>query len=94
MGTHSLDIDGFPIMIFRSNDGMHAFVNACPHQFLPLDYRSPTVLSADKTKLICSNHDATFDVTTGEGLGGYGKGCELDKIPVLVNSNEEIIIQS
>lgn len=93
-GNLSVDLDGFPIIVVRLENGVRGFVNACPHQFLPLDFRSPNILSADRTKLICTNHDATFDIDTGQGLGGYGKGCELDPIPLALDENEQVIIQA
>mgnify|MGYP000321348019 CR=1 FL=1 len=85
-GVHSIVVDGFPIILLNRNGQISAFANACPHMYLPLTYRSEGILSADGNKLICSNHDAIFDAETGEGLGGYGKGCELDMIPVSIVS--------
>ena len=31
-----IEVDGFPLVILRRGDEITAFVNACPHQFLPL----------------------------------------------------------
>lgn len=84
-GTFAVVVGDFPVILLNRDGQITAFVNACPHMYLPLTYRSDTVLSADGNKLICSNHDAIFDADTGEGLGGYGKGCELDVIPVTVS---------
>lgn len=72
----------FPILLVETDTGIQAYLNACPHQYLPLDYRSPKILSADGKKLICSGHGALFDIETGEGLAGDGLGCKLDKVPV------------
>lgn len=83
-GTHSVAVGDFSILLVRSKSGVRAFVNACPHQYLPLDYRADDVLSADQNKLLCSNHDAVFDAETGAGLGGFASGCELDAVPVEV----------
>lgn len=83
-GVKSVDLDGFPILLVPTPDGLRAYVNACPHQFLPLDWRSASILSEDGTVLRCSNHDAGFDAETGEGLDGFGQGCALDPIPIVV----------
>jgi nitrite reductase/ring-hydroxylating ferredoxin subunit len=72
----------FPLLLVRTRAGIRAFVNACPHQFLPLDHRGPSVLSADGERLICSAHGATFDAGSGDGLAGPGTGCGLDPVPV------------
>ncbi len=79
----SFDLDGFPVLLVRSADGLRAYVNACPHQYLPLDWRASSILSRDGTILRCSNHDAGFDAATGQGIDGLGQGCELDAIPLI-----------
>ena len=89
--TWCVNVGDFGIVLVRQGDQIRAFVNACPHQYLPLDYRSDQLVSADGTKLICSNHDATFDIETGQGVGGFGQGCELDAIPVTVSGDEVLI---
>lgn len=81
-GTLSVEVAGFPVLLARVNGHIHAYVNACPHQFLPLDYRSAQVLSADATILRCTNHAAGFCVETGQGVDGLGQGYALDPIPV------------
>lgn len=85
-GTYSVYIGDYPILIARRAADLWAYVNACPHQFLPLDFRAADVFSQDASKLICSNHEAAFDVETGTGLSGYGTGCELDPIPIEVTA--------
>lgn len=79
----SFDLNGFPLILVRAADGLRAYVNACPHQFLPLDWRSKNVLSGDGRLLRCSNHDAGFDACTGEGVDGLGAGCALDPVPLI-----------
>jgi nitrite reductase/ring-hydroxylating ferredoxin subunit len=82
----------FPIILVETDAGIAAYVNACPHQYLPLDYRSPKILSADGRKLICSGHGALFDIETGEGLSGDGLGCTLDQVPVSLDPDGMIRI--
>ena len=84
-GVASFDLDGFPVLLVASADGLRAFVNACPHQFLPLDWRSGAILSEDGQLLRCSNHDAGFDACTGGGIDGLGQGCALDPVPVVLS---------
>ena len=90
-GTHSVTVAGFSVLLVRSNGEIRAFVNACPHQYLPLDYRAADVLSAGGDKLICSNHDAVFDAQSGAGLGGYAQGCTLDIVPVVIKENRVVV---
>jgi nitrite reductase/ring-hydroxylating ferredoxin subunit len=93
-GTYSIELDGFPVLLARSGGRLVAYVNACPHQFLPLDYRSASVLSADRRVLRCSNHQAGFDLATGEGVDGFGAGCALDPVPVRVDAGGNVIVGS
>ena len=65
--TFSVDLNGFPILLVRVGDILRAYVNACPHQYLPLDHMGDRLISADKAVLRCTNHSAGFSTLTGEG---------------------------
>ena len=86
-----VEIGGFPILLVRAQNGPRAFVNACPHQFLPLNMRSDQVISASGKGLICSNHHAVFSIETGLGISGEGIGTCLAEIPISV-ANGQIFI--
>ncbi|MHA3977513.1 Rieske (2Fe-2S) protein [Halovulum sp. GXIMD14794] len=87
-GTLGVELDGFPLLLVRGATGLVAFFNACPHQYLPLDWRKSDVLSADGLTLLCSNHDAGFDAATGQGIDGHGEGCALVPVPVTLSGGE------
>ena len=91
-GTRGVAPGGFPILLVRRAGRLLGYVNACPHQDLPLDYRGQQVLSADGTILRCTNHEAGFDAETGEGVDGFGLGCELDPVPVTVRDDGVVIV--
>jgi nitrite reductase/ring-hydroxylating ferredoxin subunit len=84
----------FPILIVRSAGALAAYVNACPHQYLPLDHRGDDVLSADGTVLRCTNHSAGFRVQDGVGIEGLGLNCGLDSIPIVVDDDGRIRIHA
>lgn len=86
-GVKSFDLNGFPLILVASAEGLRAYVNACPHQFLPLDWRSANVLSPDAETLRCSNHDAGFDAGTGAGIDGLGQCSALDPVPVYLGED-------
>lgn len=90
--VQSLELGAFPILIVRRGDRIFAFVNACPHQYLPLDHRGDRILSADGAMLRCTNHQAGFLIETGEGVDGFGVGTCLDKIPVSIAADGWIVI--
>lgn len=81
-GVNAITVGEYPVLVVQDCHGTRAFVNACPHQFLPLDTRGE-VLGADGRRLICTNHDAVFDAVTGEGLGGFGLNCSLSVVPIV-----------
>lgn len=93
LNTLTIDLGGFPLLIVHQNDQLHAFVNACPHQYLPLDYKGDKLLSSDGTMLRCTNHSASFDIETGEGVEGLGIGCNLDIVPIRITRNNRIVIK-
>lgn len=92
--SHGLDIMSngrvFPVMATRINDVIYCYVNACPHQYLPLNYRSDNIISSDGHYFLCSAHGAAFDIKTGSCLTG---GLDpLDAIPVFENQEGNICI--
>jgi nitrite reductase/ring-hydroxylating ferredoxin subunit len=90
--SRGFDVAGFPVLLVRLEAQLYGYVNVCPHQFLPLDYRRTDVLSADHMHLICSNHQACFDVRSGRGTAGFGLGCSLDALPVSENGSGDIVV--
>ena len=87
----SLEVGGFPILLMRARCDLRAYVNACPHQFLPLDHKGNRLLSEDGSVIRCTNHGAGFSVETGEGTEGLGLGECLDAIPVEVDGDVVVI---
>lgn len=84
----------FPILVVRSAGTLAAYINACPHQYLPLDHHGENVLSADGTILRCTNHSAGFRVRDGVGVEGLGLDCRLDSIPIVVDDDSRIRIHA
>lgn len=83
----------FSMLVVRRGDDVRAYVNACPHVWLPLTFRSDRLLSGDGERLVCSNHLAQFAVDDGRALSGpVERGCGLAAIPVLVNGDRDIVI--
>ena len=76
-------IGAFPVLLVRVSGTVAAYVNACPHQFLPLDQRGRNLMSADGKTLRCTNHAAGFDAATGKGTEGLGLNSALVPIPCL-----------
>ncbi|KIX18936.1 (2Fe-2S)-binding protein [Paracoccus sp. S4493] len=92
-GVHPLtvttDRGSFPMIVLRDGDVLRAYVNACPHQYLPLDYRGDTLLSADGLRLLCTAHGASFDKSTGSVVAGAE--CGLDAVPIMQQGDHIVI---
>lgn len=82
-------INGKPIgiLLLRRGEEVLAYEDLCPHQYLPLTWRGPRVLSADGTRLRCSNHGAEFAVEDGRSLSGPGHPCPLTRIALQVDAD-------
>ena len=73
------------VLVVRRGAGLRAYLDLCPHQFLPLTWRGRRVLSADGERLRCSNHGAEFAVEDGRGVSGPGSACGLTRVPLRVD---------
>jgi nitrite reductase/ring-hydroxylating ferredoxin subunit len=72
------------ILVVRRGAELRAYLDLCPHQYLPLTWRGPRVLSADGERLRCTNHGAEFAIADGLALSGPGDGCGLTPVPLRV----------
>ena len=83
----------FSMLVVRRGDAARAYVNACPHVWLPLTYRGGGVVSADGERLVCSNHYAEFSVEDGSTVSGpVTPDCGLTPVPVHVDAQGCLII--
>lgn len=82
----------FPLILIETSVGLRAYLNACPHQHLPLDSRGPNILSSDGEELMCSNHGAHFNAQTGLCLSGDALGFSLEPVPVTLDENGLVMI--
>jgi nitrite reductase/ring-hydroxylating ferredoxin subunit len=89
-----VDHDDFgPIVVVRRGAEVRAFRDLCPHQWLPLTYRSPKILSADGTRLRCSNHGAEFSIEDGHPFDAT-LPCGLEPVPVHVDGDGRIVLRA
>ena len=77
--------DGHEVEIFVIRRGADAFayLNICPHQFLPLNWKTDNFLSFDKSCIVCVMHAARFNIDTGEMMyGPICPDCRLKPVPL------------
>ena len=72
------------IFVVRDGEEAFAYVNICPHRFLPLNWKPDIFLNFQKTRILCVVHAATFDLRDGACLGGPcpGQGLEASALRI------------
>lgn len=78
------DGDEEEIFVVRDGDEAFAYVNVCPHRFLPLNWKPNVFLNFQKTRILCVVHAATFDIRDGSCLGGPCPGQDLEPVPIVI----------
>lgn len=61
---------------------IYAYVNRCCHIALSMDWVDNQFFTEDKRYLICANHGATYEPTTGECVWGPCCGALLQGVPL------------
>lgn len=74
--------DELDIIIVQRKGARHAYVNCCPHQFIPLETFPNHFLTEDKRYLVCSGHGARFELDTGACYSGPCLGKGLDRLAI------------
>ncbi len=74
------------LILLRRGDGVHAYVNVCPHAGRRLDYAPGKFLLKQDT-LICAVHGATFQQTSGVCIAGPCCGDALRELPLRIEDD-------
>jgi nitrite reductase/ring-hydroxylating ferredoxin subunit len=72
------------MFVVRRGDDVWGYVNACPHQHIPLNYFPDRFVSRDQPLIMCANHAALFNFDDGYCVSGPCAGESLQQIPVVV----------
>lgn len=83
-----------PIFVIRRGAEVWGYINACPHQGVPLDWRPDWFLNYDKTRIQCATHGAQFVIETGECVAGPCPGVWLQTVPVAVRDGRVVLGES
>ena len=80
------------LLVVRRGTELRAYLDLCPHVFLPLTQRGRRVLSADCERLRCTNHGAEFAVEDGRALAGPVAGCGLTPVTLEVGADGIVVV--
>jgi nitrite reductase/ring-hydroxylating ferredoxin subunit len=72
------EVDGIAesLILTRRGEQVKAYLNVCPHAGRRLDW-APGQFLIDRGLLVCAVHGASFELPTGECVGGPCRGASL-----------------
>ena len=92
-GSRGLLREGFEdkLCVVRLGQEVFAWLNDCPHEHRPMEYRQDQFLSGDGGHIVCFAHSAHFDIRTGLCFAGPCTGQSLIPVPVRIADGEVFI---
>ena len=75
--------DTLDVLVVQTPAGRRAYINACPHQFIPLETFPDWVFTEDRKHLFCSGHGALFVPETGLCTEGPCDGDSLQRLTIV-----------
>lgn len=70
----------FEALLINCQGKFFAYTNRCPHVGLALDWVDNQFFTVDSRYLMCANHGAVFEPSTGECVWGPCVGASLQKL--------------
>lgn len=68
--------------VIKKDGKFYAYLNLCRHWSVGLDFDDNDFFSEDKAWLVCKNHGAIYEPSTGICEGGPG-GAALYRVPIV-----------
>ena len=69
--------------LLKREGNHHAYLNLCRHWTVGLDFDDNEFFSEDKKWLVCKNHGAIYNPTTGNCESGPCGGAALYRVPLV-----------
>lgn len=79
-----VDGDAESLILHREGDAVRAWYNVCPHAGRRLDWAPGEFLRSKDGLVVCAAHGASFELGSGECVGGPCRGDSLRSVPVEV----------
>jgi nitrite reductase/ring-hydroxylating ferredoxin subunit len=80
-----------PVFLVPDGDGVHCYMNMCPHQGITLEMKPDTFLDVERELIQCSTHGAKFRKEDGYCTKGPCVGRSLTKLPVMVDDDGMVL---
>ncbi len=81
-----------PAFAIRWNGAVHAYVNACAHQGVELDWEQGRFFD-DGGLLVCATHGAAFDPANGLCVSGPCRGRALASVEVVERDGTVLVVE-
>lgn len=79
----------FRLIVYRQGETVHAYLNQCPHHWLPMNRGDGKFLMWSGQELMCSHHSAVFNLLdAGVCLMGPCQGSNLIQVPLTVTDGQ------
>lgn len=79
------------IALIRKGDAVHAYINRCPHQDLPLDWQRGQFLDERRQQIVCAMHGAEFRIEDGQCMAGPCKGRRLHALKTRLQDGQVLV---
>jgi nitrite reductase/ring-hydroxylating ferredoxin subunit len=79
------------VIAVRDRDGVHVYLNRCPHLGVPLQWQDERFLDEDGAFIRCASHGALFERGTGYCVQGPCRGDSLWEIECRVENGAVFI---
>lgn len=79
------------VFVVRYDGRVRAYLDCCPHLFVPLEMEEDKFLDLTGTEIICSVHGARFDPLSGDCLWGPCRGRRLTPVSVVVRDGKVVL---
>lgn len=80
--------DAESLILHRSDDGVRAWLNVCPHAGRRLDWAPGKFLLSKEGLLVCAAHGASFELVGGECVAGPCRGASLRAVEVAIEDGQ------
>ena len=78
----------YSMFVVRSDDGIFAYINRCPHAGAPLEMQDDEFLNEDREYIVCAMHGALFEINNGLCVDGPCYDESLSTVPITIVDGE------
>ena len=81
------------IALFRCDEQIVGYQNACPHQGRALNWAPDRFMFSDEGQLVCSHHGASFNLNDGLCVSGPCTGASLKPVALRITDDRVFLLE-